>query len=597
MTTDRQRRVRELFDAALEQPAEARHQFVTAACGGDHQLQDTVGRLLAAHARSVGILDTPIHDRREEAAFRPAEGSYIGPYKLMGEVGSGGMGVVYRALRADEVFQRVCAIKVIRAELSSQRLLQQFRQERQVLGKLDHPNIARIVDGGSTPEGLPYFVMDYVDGPPINLYCSQHELSVPARLALFQQVCAAVQYLHLNGVIHGDLKPPNMLVGNDGSVRLVDFGIASVLSPHDGSQNAIPLMTMGYASVEQMMGKQLTPASDVFSLGVVLYELLAGFRPYTVGHLSQSEALRAMQQPVAPPSASTATVGNPNAAVRHDGKPAFGSELDSIVLRAMHHEPAQRYQSAAELSADISAYLESRPVKAHKNSLLYVARKFVARRRIEVLAALVILLLLATNSWIGLTARDSSRRKDATIQKLQTDLATAQQRLDKYQSPAGGAQSLQQETTTSSKPGRNGNLSERDKLLQQQKLHEEQLMSDRQLQGLRELAEAYRTSFTESVRLWPFMTPARRSLIQQAQSYLTHAEPIATNDPKAREELARAWMYLANIQGNPQTPNLRDREAAAKSISQALRLVQGTPGETDGLQQQVQLAAQQIGAR
>ena len=281
MTTDHQRRVRELFDAALDQPAELRQQFLAGFCQGDQKLMDTVGRLLAAQVRSAGVLDTPVWQRHEATANPGQPGSFIGPYKILQELGGGGMGIVYQAVRADEVFQRICAIKVIRPEISTDSLLQRFRQERQILARLDHVNIARIMDGGSTTDGLPYFVMDFVDGSSINKFCSEHALSVRPRLVLFQQVCAAVQYLHKNSVIHGDLKPPNVLVGNDGTVKLVDFGIASVLSAtHPQENKSLPLMTPGYASPEQMQGKPLTPASDVYSLGVILYELLSGYQPF-----------------------------------------------------------------------------------------------------------------------------------------------------------------------------------------------------------------------------------------------------------------------------------------------------------------------------
>ncbi len=591
MSTDWQKRVRELFDSALDQPAEVRRQFLSAACEGDRQLEDTVGRLLSAHERSVGILDTPIRVRGEEPTVHHEDGSYIGSYKIIREIGSGGMGIVYQAVRADEVFQRVCAVKVIRAELSSPRLLQQFRQERQVLAQLDHVNIARIVDGGSTPEGLPYFVMDYVDGPSIFTYCGQHRLSTRARLALFQQVCAAVQYLHLNGVIHGDLKPPNMLVGNDGGVRLVDFGIASALSAHQADGDSLPLMTPGYASPEQMAGKPLSPASDVFSLGVVLYELLTGARPFNLAGCSRSEALACVQNVV---PLSAAASGNASQPGQGDGFVEVTRELDSIVLRAMHYDPEQRYQSAAELSAEISCYLQGRPVRAHKKSLLYAGRKFLARRRAEVSAVIVILALLATASWEGVKIRE----RDIAARVHQSDVQDLQSKLDKEQRER---ERVQEELAKliAAEQGRqaahHGARPLQDSELRVLQLRQSDLQ-ERQLQDFRNLAEAYRTSFSESVRLWPGMTPARRKLLQQAQDYLRQATPVAAHDPKAREELARAWMYLANIQGNPQTPNLHDRAGAISSIKQASDLLDQTPGASPQLRQQVQLAAQQIEA-
>ncbi len=593
LSTERQRRVRELFDAALDQPAPGRQEFVIAACDGDRQLEDTVTRLLAAHERSVGILDTPIRERREEAAIRIPAGSQIGPYKIIGERGGGGMGIVYQAVRADEVFQRVCAIKVIRPDVSSQHLLQQFRQERQVLARLDHVNIARIVDGGSTPEGLPYFVMDYVDGPSISAYCLQHGFSARGRLALFQQVCAAVQYLHQSGVIHGDLKPPNMLVGNDGLVRLVDFGIASILSSQSDSEKSQPLMmTRGYASPEQMAGQPLGSVSDVFSLGVVLYELLSGKRPYDLAGLGQTEALNFMRtQKVVPPSVAVLE-GDANPTTVH-GRPGLTRELDSIVLRAMQFEPARRYQSAAEMSAEIDRYLQGRPVNAHQQSLLYVSRKFLARHRSGIFASLLFVALLGIASLEAVQLRQMKATSGVKQGAVQIDQTTAVKNQEQVQKLQETIDRLNQALAKQQGHGSARNPADESKL-RQLKLQQADLQQ-RQWQDFGKLAEAYRTSFSESVRLWPGMTPERRSLLQQAENYLRHAEPAA-QDPRAREQLARAWLYLANIQGNPQTPNLHDHAGAIASINQAKRLLHETPDASSQLQQQVQAAAQQIEA-
>ena len=569
MTTDHQRRVRELFDAALDQPAELRQQFLAGACNGDQKLMDTVGRLLAAQERSAGVLDTPVWQRREAAADPGEPGSFIGPYKILQELGGGGMGIVYQAVRADEVFHRICAMKVIRPEISTDTLLQRFRQERQILARLDHVNIARIVDGGSTPEGLPYFVMDFVDGPSINKFCTEHALSVRPRLALFQQVCAAVQYLHNNHVIHGDLKPPNILVGNDGTVKLVDFGIASALSAADGQENtALPLMTPGYASPEQMQGKPLTPASDVYSLGVVLYELLTGSQPFPATGRGRLELLNVItsQDPTLP---SLTANSSPLPSQRQAGR-EFKGDLDAVVLRAMQRDPARRYRSATELNADITRFLENRPVKARKTSMTRRSKKFFARHRVGVLASLIICVLLVTTTWQGLEMHKRYQRS----QELENQLRVLQTQLDDR------VKKLNPQLVNSGNVGIDSPMAKQ--------------LQETELRDVKNLADAYRTSFPEAVRLWPGMTGSRQDLIDRTDQYLRQVEPYVSHDPQASEQLASAWLWLANLQGNPRTINLRDRAGATTSISQASRLLEKSPVVSTSLMQQVKASARQI---
>ncbi len=571
MTTDHQRRVRELFDAALDQPAELRQQFLAGACKGDQKLYDTVGRLLAAQERSAGVLDTPVWQRHEPAANAGEPGSLIGPYKILQELGGGGMGIVYQAVRADEVFQRVCAIKVIRPEISTETLLQRFRQERQILARLDHVNIARIVDGGSTPAGLPYLVMDFVDGPSINKFCTEHALSVRPRLALFQQVCSAVQYLHNNNVIHGDLKPPNILVGNDGTVKIVDFGIASAISA-DGeeSNKALPLMTPGYASPEQMQGKTLTPASDVYSLGVILYELLTGLQPFPGTGRGRLELLNVItsQDPTLP---SIAVNSSPLPSQREAGQD-FKGDLDAVVLRAMQRDPARRYQSACDLHADIGRYLENRPVSARKTSIADRSRKFFARHRAGVVAALVICALLVTTAWQGLEMHKRYQRS----QDLEKQLRVLQTELEEQ------VKQIQPQLA-------NGTNVDADSPILKQ-------LQETELNNVKNLTDAYRVSFPEAVRLWPGMTPSRQDLIDHTDRYLRQVEPYVSRDPHASEQLVTAWLWLANLQGNPQTINLRYKAGATTSIHQATRLLEKSPLVSTSLMQQVDKSARQIEA-
>jgi serine/threonine protein kinase len=571
LTTEHQRRVRELFDAALDQHSSDRLQFLADACQGDQQLFKTVEKLLRANERSAGVLDTPVRQRREDTFSPRAPGSQIGPYKILQELSGGGMGVVYQALRADEVFQRICAIKVIRSEVATDWLVERFRQERQILARLDHVNIARIVDGGTTAEGLPYFVMDYVDGPTINRFCAQHVLSYRPRLALFQQACAAVQYLHKNGVIHGDLKPPNILVGNDGFVKLVDFGIASVLSGSKaaGQNISLPLMTPGYASPEQMRGETLAPTSDVYSLGVILYELLAGTQPFPLG--SRSDLLNAVAtQDPTPPSIAARTA--PHSGDSHDPSAhKLTHDLDCIVLRAMHRDPERRYPSVAELSADISRYQQGLPVTARKSGFLYKGTKLLVRHRTVVLAALMIAILTVVTSWEALELH----RRYALALQLQNQVSALEQQLVEEAKNRGIQLAIPSTTGKPLSPGQ---------------------MPERQLLGVRKLADAYQNDFSESVRLWPGMTGKRRDLLDRTDRYLREAEPFVSQDPAASRQLAGAWLALANLEGNPQTVNLNDRAGAAASINEAQRLLEKFPNSSHGLMGQVQDAAREIEA-
>jgi serine/threonine protein kinase len=575
LTTDHQRRVRELFDAALDQPAELRRQFLAGACKGDERLMETVGRLLAAQERSAGVLDTPVWQRRETAANPGEPGSFIGPYKVLQELGGGGMGIVYQAVRADEVFQRICAIKVIRPEISTDTLLQRFRQERQILARLDHLNIARIVDGGSTASGLPYFVMDFVDGPPITKFCAEHDLTTRPRLSLFRQVCDAVQYLHQKGVIHGDLKPPNILVGNDGAVKLVDFGIASALSAGEGQDKALPLMTPGYASPEQMQGKPLSATSDVYSLGVILYELLTGAQPFPGTGRGRLELLNIVtsQDPTLPSIAVNSSPVLSQREVRHELK----GDLDAIVLRAMQRDPARRYRSVAELNADIGRYLESRPVSARNIGLVQRGKKFLARNRNNAVAGFVICVLLATCAWEGVEMHrrevESRHYQEVARQALlqgQNNLKANEAELARKSQELHAASPGEAKT----------------ELMRQ--------FQDSQVNDVRNLAETYRKSFSEAVRLWPGMTRERRDMLDQTDRYLHEAEPFIGQDPKASEQLASAWLWLANLQGNPETVNLHDRSAAETSIHEAQRILEKSPGVTVELQRRVERAALQI---
>jgi serine/threonine-protein kinase len=353
-----------------------------------------------------------------DAASAPAlvPGRRVGTYRVIAQLGRGGMGAVYLAERADAEFHKRVAIKVVQAGPDRDAVLARFRQERQILAALDHPNVARLLDGGTTDDGLPYFVMEYIEGQPITDYCDERRLGIAARLRLFLDVCSAVQYAHRNLIVHRDVKPGNILVGADGVPRLLDFGIAKLLSfAGDTATQTTAALTPAYASPEQVRGDAVTTASDVYSLGVLLFELLTGRRPYRLRSRQPVEFMKAiLEQEAERPSTA---VRRPE--VTTEPMPAAGAteplaeasrargdtpeklavrlrgDLDNIVLLALRKEPPQRYPSVEAFAADIRRYLEGRPVLARKGTLPYRARKFVSRHAWAVAAGVAVAGLLA----------------------------------------------------------------------------------------------------------------------------------------------------------------------------------------------------------
>ncbi len=388
MTPERWQRVAELFEAALEKEPAARASFLAEAAGGDSTLSQEVLLLLAADEKAGEFLSAGLPSPPMNPPSVPV-GRRIGQYRVLSEIGHGGMGAVYRAVRDDDQYQKQVAIKLIRGGMASEYTIKRFKAERQILANLEHANIARLIDGGTTEEGAPYFSMEYVEGKPLDQYCALHHLSIPHRLELFRTVCAAVQYAHQRLVIHRDLKPSNILVTEDGTPKLLDFGIAKLLDEEVGlglTFTGFALMTPEYSSPEQVKGEPVTTAADVYSLGMVLYELLALQRAYELKTRSTLEISRVVCQ-VEPK--------RPSAVTPRELSRQLAGDLDTIVLKAVRKEPARRYASAQELSEDIRRHLAGLPVFARGESTSYRAAKFVQRHKAAVAAtALVGLSLL-----------------------------------------------------------------------------------------------------------------------------------------------------------------------------------------------------------
>ena len=403
--------------------------------------------------RAMNGLNTSLHRRSSSASL---EGRRIGPYELVEELGHGGMGRVFLGRRADGEFDQQVAIKCLGVAFPARKATKRFLAERQILATLDHPNIARLLDGGVTEAGQPYFVMEVVEGQRIDTYCRNNQLSIPDRLRLLIDVCSAVQYAHQKLVVHRDLKPANIFVTEEGQVKLLDFGIAKLLDPEAMRVETMPHtrpgclpMTPTYASPEQVRGTDITTASDVYQLGIVLYELLTGRRPYSVEDRAPSEVERIICEEVPePPSAATASGDLSDA----DAPPAelhktLRGDLDTIVMTALRKEPDRRYDSADQLADDLRRFLNGRPVSAHPNSWTYRARKFVRRHRGGVAAAVVIVLLLigygVTITWhsqrtqVALNRAQREARKSEQVTRFLVDLF---ERADPYQHSGSAVQ-------------------------------------------------------------------------------------------------------------------------------------------------------------
>jgi non-specific serine/threonine protein kinase/serine/threonine-protein kinase len=371
---------------ALELDTGPRRSFLDTACADDAELRAEIDLLLDQQVDTGADMieqlasDAAVRLRFNEGSTK--EGVRIGPYRILRELGQGGMGAVYLAERDDEHYRQEVALKLIKPGLGGDAIRKRFRNEMQILADLSHPNIARLLDGGETVDGVPYLVMEYVEGRPIDTFCDQQQLSIDARLKLFSIVCAAVQYAHQHLVIHRDIKPGNILVTEEGLPKLVDFGIAKLLDQDrtDATATAMPFMTPDYASPEQVRGVAVSTATDIYSLGVVLYQLLTGRRPYRFKSSVAHEVAKAIcdEEPRRPSTTHK----------------RLHSDLDNIVLMAMRKEPERRYATAEQFAEDIRRHLSGLPVRARPATFSYRTGKFVRRHKLGVAAALLIAVTL-----------------------------------------------------------------------------------------------------------------------------------------------------------------------------------------------------------
>jgi serine/threonine protein kinase len=554
MTVERWTKIQEIYQQATKLLGNERAEFIQATCSDDDALRTEVQTLLDSQvetildseARTVAAGDdyrfitTP---RSEDITIALSSaplfddemiGRQIGAYKIEREVGRGGMGAVYLASRADEHFQTRVAIKLVKRGMGSDFVIRRFLGERQILAYLNHPNIARLLDGGATEDGSPYFVMEYIEGLPITHYCDLHRLTTTERLKLFQQVCSAIQYAHQNLVVHRDIKPGNILVTVTGEVKLLDFGIAKLLapelSPTDTTAQFGRLMTPDYASPEQVKGEPITTASDIYSLGVLLYQLLTGHRPYHIGNTSPMEMVRLIceQEPDRPSTVinrsitlatqneqTEKTLTPEDVSKLRDSQPdklrrQLAGDLDNIILKAMRKEPSRRYASAEQFSEDIRRHLEGRTVTARPDTLSYRTRKFIQRNKVGVAAAILLVLTLL-GGIIGTTWQAFAAKR-------------------------------------------------------------ERARAEKRFGDVRKLANSFLFEFHDSIQNLAGATPARELVVKRALEYLDGLSQEAGNDFSLQRELATAYEKVGDVQGDPYSGSLGDTTSALDSYRKSLAI-------------------------
>ena len=547
--------IRSLFDEVMTLPLNQREGYLRLACGGDDTLFGEVMGLLQADMEGAGAFPThaPVPESVINSLEPPDTATVaVGHYRLVRKIGEGGMGSVYVALRSDDVFRKTVAIKVMRRDRATEEFGRRFRQERQVLASLDHPHIARILDGGTTKDGLPYYVMEYVDGKPIDEYCDQGKLGLVDRIKLFQQVCSAVHYLHENSIVHRDLKPNNILVTSGGDVKLLDFGIAKVEAPGREDQTMdltigqSRLMTLEYASPEQISGETVSRPSDIYSLGVILYELLTGRLPFVD---SQNGAVDRRLKPGAePPKPST----NVREDVRHTRettsqlKRRLLGDLDNVILMALNRGPSFRYTTARIFAEDLQNYLDGRSVLARPDSIPRKTIKLVRRNPLTSLAALAMALLIIFAIWQSLEAYRQRVRADAKEEEIAHLIDDLTARLTLWGSVASVAT-------------RNAAAFEE------------------QTKDLQQMSRIVEEDFPRLLFLRPGRTPRRDALVQRAIGYFGRAESYGQANSALAKEVVRGYLSIATLQSRPvdakEARGLGDRAGAITNFKTSGRIV------------------------
>jgi serine/threonine protein kinase/tetratricopeptide (TPR) repeat protein len=525
------------LDAVLELEPARRSAYLDQIAGSDPEMYQELESLLASHENAgTDFLNPPppqtLPDQTAPNQRDAMIGRRLGTYEIVEQIGAGGMGEVYRAFRADDQYRKQVAIKLVRAGQDSEFVVRRFKNERQILASLDHSNIARLLDGGTTEQGVPYFVMELIEGQPIDEYCDHHKLPTAERLRLFSQVSSAVQYAHQHLIIHRDIKPSNILVTAEGVPKLLDFGIAKILDTDaiegtfERTMTLFRILTPGYASPEQVKGEPITTASDVYSLGVVLYELLTGRCPYRLTGRTPNEVSQAVcefepgkpstvvlreepaesgHDPITPASISAVRDGSPEKLSKR-----LRGDLDNIVLMALRKEPQRRYVSVEQFAEDIRRHLENLPVVARQDTAGYRTSKFMSRHKTGVGAAAIVALTLLVG--MAVTLRE-------------TRIARA-----------------------------------------------ERARAERRFNDVRALAKSFMFDFDDAIQNLPGATHARQMLVTAALQYLDSLAQESKGDRSLQSELATAYEKVGDIQGFLSAQNLGNTSGALDSYDKALKI-------------------------
>jgi serine/threonine protein kinase len=531
MSPEKWNEIKQIFNEVVDLSPTEQSIFLGANCK-DAEIRSEVEKMLAADAEEF-LEESPFSSLAEDE-YADFNDKKFGHYRILREIGRGGMGTVFAALRDDGEFEQQAAIKIIKRGLNTFDIVRRFRRERQILASLTHPNIARLLDGGMSKEGLPFYVMEFIEGEPIDQYCRIRSLSLTARLELFQQVCAAVSYAHRRLIVHRDLKPSNILVTENGQVKLLDFGIAKVISQSEGaSRNTatqIGLMTPDYASPEQFRGEPVTTATDVYSLGIVLYEMLTHTLPYDLTGLRLDEMLRMVCETEPPrPSEIKRQKAKGKRQIGESRRPQEGQsevfpqaeirnvqhlkgDLDNIILKALKKEPERRYNSVEQFSEDIRRYLAGLPVSARPDTFTYRASKFITRNKVSIFAASLIFLALI-----------------------------------------GGILGMNYQARVAQR---------------------ERARAEKRFEQVRKLANNVVFKYHDAIAALSGATATREMLVKDAIEYLDNLSEDATDNPALAQELALAYLKIGNVQGETYRANLGDSGGALQSYRKSVEILE-----------------------
>lgn len=547
MNPEKWRKIKENFNRAMDLPLAERESFL--ASFSDSDMAADVRKLLAADEKNnfANPIAGVAHLWREEDEEATEQiGEEIGGYRILREIGRGGMGMVYEARRDAEDFSQTVALKILRRGADSTELLRRFRRERQILASLEHPRIARMLDGGRSADGTPFLAMEFVAGKPVDEFCNDENLNVEQRLRLFLQICDAVSFAHSRLVVHRDLKPSNILVTGDCAVKLLDFGISKILSEEENTNNRtitqFAMMTPQYASPEQIKGEPITTASDIYTLGLILYELLTGVRAYSfpTHHAAELAKIISESEPVRPSSvvrdANRWSVENKNSTKRNEERTkddgpktnlksqslnpkSLRGDLDTIVLKALRKEPSRRYSSVEQFAGDIERHLDGLPVIARPDTFSYRMEKFVKRNRVYVMTGALIFFTLAGG---------------IAIAGWQARRARQQQRA-----------------------------------------------AEKRFNQVRELANNIVFKYYDEAEKFPNSTAMRQMFVDDSLSYFNSLAQEADTDDALRSELARTFLRIGRVQGAPSSPNLGRTAEAIENYRKGIDLLEPIIGKSE----------------